>query len=99
MSDTPKIHVVDFSEHGQAYDYCMTECNPGDYVELENGDVINLFQSWPVLLTEGNAPEILHRFSPEYAGERVELLAKYHAIKERNDPEDFVRAGDTPTMH
>lgn len=99
MSNTAKIHVVDFSEHGQAYDYCMTECSPGDFVELENGDVINVVQAWPVLLTEGNAPEILHRFSAEYASERVDLLAKYHAIKERNDPDDFVRKGLAPTQH
>lgn len=88
MSDSSTIHSVDFSDHRETYDYCMTDCLPGDFVELNNGEVVYLMDAWPVLIKGDNSPGILHVSDDSLIVDA--LVVKYEMLKE-------AQAQDTPS--
>lgn len=75
----PEIHSFDGSHHGDAYDFSMVTCKSGDFVELNNGEVLRVVEGWPVAIIFEKKGNILHYFDetcePEHK-QACEIYAK-----------------------
>ena len=87
MSAQATIHSCDFSDHGEAYDFAMTHGRPGDFLELDNGDVVEIVEAWPVLIRGNNDAEILHRFEdPAMLQAALQRYEQAKAYRDENQP-------------
>lgn len=77
----PEIHSFDGSNHGDAYDFSMSNCRSGDFVELDNGEVIKMVEAWPVLIIFEKKGNVLHYYDETGTAEQKKACEAYAQAK------------------
>ncbi|MBQ68862.1 hypothetical protein CL689_02250 [Candidatus Saccharibacteria bacterium] len=77
----PEIHSFDGSHHGDAYDFSMVTCKSGDFVELNNGEVLRVVEGWPVAIIFEKKGNILHYFDETCESEHKQACEIYAQAK------------------
>ncbi len=81
MPTKPTIHTFDSSDHAEAYDFSMVNCRGGDFIELNNGDLIRMVEAWPVLIAGKAQNNTLHVYDEKDVDEKRRHFELYKVAK------------------